>query len=424
MLLDVTKFDLIKGLSGAFDLVSPQLVGHHEQVAYISAQIANQLEFDISNQLTIAMSGLVHDAGALRETSKNRLKLLSFESDDPYHAEVGFKLLRIFPLFTDIAKIVRYHHLNWDEGRGEESNGEEVPIASHIIHLADRIAVLIKKEGVLSYVKEITEKIKSHTGNKFHPRLVEAFLDLAGKEYFWLDLVFSESPILFLEDRILLEKVHLDINEIVDLTNVFSQIIDFQSRFTATHSAGVAASAQTIAKLSGFTKEDQLLIKIGAFLHDLGKLAVPKEILEAPRKLIPAEFNIIRSHSYFTYRILEKIPAFKKINQWASYHHEKINGKGYPFHLTGDEMDLGSKIMGVADVFTATIENRPYRKDMSEKESLKILNNMAEDNILNPATVDIMEQHFNEINEVRHMAQEKAAEQYSNFYKQLSNPIS
>jgi hypothetical protein len=69
---------------------------------------------------------------------------------------------------------------------------------------------------VLSYVKEITEKIKSLTGNKFHPRLVEAFLDLAEKEYFWLDLVFSESPILFLEDRILLEKVHLDINEIVD----------------------------------------------------------------------------------------------------------------------------------------------------------------------------------------------------------------
>ena len=277
---------------------------------------------------------------------------------------------------------------------------------------------------MLSYVKEITEKIKSLTGNKFHPRLVEAFLDLAEKEYFWLDLVFSESPILFLEDRILLEKVHLDINEIVDLTNVFSQIIDFQSRFTVTHSASVAASAQKIAKLSGFTKEDQLLIKIGGFLHDLGKLAVPKEILEAPRKLTPDEFNIIRSHPYFTYRILEKIPAFKKINQWASYHHEKINGKGYPFHLTGNEMDLGSKIMGVADVFTAITEDRPYRKGMSEKESLKILNNMAKANILNPATVDVMEQHFNEINEVRHIAQEKAVEQYSNFYGQLSNPIS
>lgn len=277
---------------------------------------------------------------------------------------------------------------------------------------------MIKKEGVLSYVKEITEKIKSLTGNKFHPRLVEAFLDLAEKEYFWLDLVFSESPILFLEDRILLEKVHLDINEIVDLTNVFSQIIDFQSRFTVTHSASVAASAQKIAKLSGFTKEEHLLIKIGGFLHDLGKLAVPKEILEAPRKLTSDEFNVIRSHPYFTYRILDKIPAFKKINQWASYHHEKINGKGYPFHLTGNEMDLGSKIMGVADVFTAITEDRPYRKGMSEKESLKILNNMAKANILNPATVDVMEQHFNEINEVRHIAQEKAAKQYSNFYGQ------
>ncbi|MCK5783777.1 MAG: HD domain-containing protein [Desulfobacterales bacterium] len=423
MLLNVTKFDLIKGLSGAFDLVSPQLVGHHKQVAYISTRIANQLEFDISEQLTIAMSGLVHDAGALHKTSKDLLKLLNFESNDPHHAEVGFKLLGIFPVFTDIAKIVRYHHLHWDEGRGEESNGEEVPIASHIIHLADRIAVLIKKEGLLSNVKEITEKIKPLTGKKFHPLLVEAFLNLAEKESFWLDLVFSRSPMLFMEDNILLEEVPLDINEIVDLTNVFSQIIDFQSRFTVTHSSGVAASAQKIAELSGFTKEDQLLITISGFLHDLGKLAVPKEILEAPRKLTLNEINIVKSHSYFTYQILKKIPAFKKINQWASYHHEKINGEGYPFHLTGNEMDLGSKIIGVADVFTAITEDRPYRKSLSEKESLKILKNMAKDNSLDSSTVNVMEQHFNEINEFRHLAQEKAAVRYSFFYTQLSNPI-
>ena len=415
MRLNVTKFELIRGLSGAFDLVSPQIVGHHKQVSYISARIAAQFGFDVNDQLTTAMSGLVHDAGALRETSKDLLKLLDFESDDPRHAEVGFKLLGKFPAFADIAKTVRYHHLSWSDGRGEESGGDEVPIASHIIHLADRIAVLVKREDVLTNAERIVERINLSAGRKFHPQLVEAFLDLAGQESFWFDLVFSKTPMLFWENRTLVETVHLDMFEVVELTDIFSQIIDFQSHFTVTHSSGVAASAQAIAKLSGFDEDDQRLLKISGFLHDLGKLAVPKEILEAPRKLTQQEINIVKSHSYFTFQILEKIPAFKKINRWASYHHEKINGEGYPFHLTGEEMDLGSKIIGVADVFTAITEDRPYRKGMSEKESLKILLKMAEDNILDPSIVDVMECHFNEINGARCEAQKKTAYEYNRF---------
>jgi HD-GYP domain-containing protein (c-di-GMP phosphodiesterase class II) len=203
------------------------------------------------------------------------------------------------------------------------------------------------------------------------------------------------------------------------LTRVLAHIVDFRSRFSATHSSGVSAAASSLAKFAGFTKRECAMMEVAGYLHDIGKLAVPTEILEKPDKLTETDFNIIRRHPYATYHALENISGFDTINAWASYHHERINGTGYPFHLKGENISLGSRIMAVADVFTAITENRPYRKGMTDDAAVHVLQQMSDNSFLDSELMTLLKAHFNDINLSRGMAQAAAIEAYEQFNRSL-----
>jgi HD-GYP domain-containing protein (c-di-GMP phosphodiesterase class II) len=153
---------------------------------------------------------------------------------------------------------------------------------------------------------------------------------------------------------------------------------------------------------------------IAGYLHDLGKIAVPSEILEKPSKLDIEEFNVMRSHTYYTYRVLNKIKALQTITEWAAFHHERLDGTGYPFRLKGNELSLGARIMAVADVFTASSEDRPYRSGMEKEKVINILKSMAKNNALCPNVTDVILRNFDAINSSRIVAQEKSQKDYEN----------
>lgn len=418
-MINVSNLDILKAFSASFDLINRALVGHHDQVSYISFQIARRMGLSESEQLTIALAGLVHDVGALQYSAADRVRLLEFETDNHYHAEAGYRLLRIFKPFETVADIIRYHHEPWSNHKTKRSR--HISLSSFIIHLADRISTLVKKEqNVLTQVDRIKSRINDSTPDKFHPDTVDAFFELADREAFWLDVV-SPSPIDHLLKNTRMRDSTISNEDLLDLTGIFSHIIDFRSRFTATHSAGVAAVAAYLAEKSGFSQDDCLHIRVAAFLHDLGKLAIPTEILEKPDRLTPDEFSIVRAHSYHTYRILNKIPAFHKIGQWAAYHHEKHDGSGYPFHLKDSEMNQGSKIMVVADVFTALTEDRPYREGLSPAETLGIMRQMEEENALHPASLDLLEKHLDALIDLAADARSKAKDKYDQIFATWKN---
>ena len=140
----VHLFDLAMCLSSAMDLVSPVLVNHHKQVAHIAFSIGVTLGLTREERNELALAGLLHDSGAL--SAKDRLNTLQFELVGPHkHAEAGYLLLKNFEPLSTVALLVRYHHVPWNEGTGSEFKGRQVPMGSHILHLADRIAVLINK---------------------------------------------------------------------------------------------------------------------------------------------------------------------------------------------------------------------------------------------------------------------------------------
>lgn len=358
--------ELLLGLAHAMDLVSPALTNHHKRVGYMGYMLASELGLPDRERSMIAAAGLLHDSGAL--SLRERLDVLQFEvgpngrgGND--HAYMGYVLLRPFGILSDVAHMVRHHHLWWERA-GDCCSRKDLLTAANLLHVADRVDVLVDRgQEILGQVPGIRERIKAQAGRMFSPDLVEAFDALSHRESFWLDTTSSYLPTLV---RGSLDgwSHRLNGDEFLALSKLLSTVIDFRSRFTATHSAGVAASAEALAGECGFGPAECRMMRLAGYLHDLGKLAVPAEILEKPAKLSPEEFAVIRSHTYHTFRVLQTISGLDTVNSWASFHHERLDGKGYPFHHGDDVLSLGARIMAMADVLTAVTEDRPYRAGM------------------------------------------------------------
>jgi len=411
--IKVSLFSLLNSVSNAQDLVSPHLSNHHQQVAYLSYQLAKKMDLPIEEQRDIFLASLVHDIGAL--SKKERLEIIEKE---PIlvnnHAFVGAQLLENFLPMKNSAKIIKFHHISWDNQNGSLFKNEKVLFGSHVLHLADRVCTMIKKDGnVLSQVPSIVAHINEKNNVLFEPKTVSALNELSDMEYIWLDLISNEPIDKINTDNLEIEE--LDVDNIIELVLIFSHIIDFRSSFTARHSAGVAKIAELLAKLIGFTPEECKLMLIAGYLHDLGKLAIDNDILEKPGKLNENEFNQIRSHTYYTYQLLDTIPQLKVINEWAAYHHERIDGKGYPFHIGGEELSIGSRIMAVADVFTAITEKRPYREGMDDSHAIRILKDMVASGALDEKVVGVLIDNFQTIKELREISQQDATKEYEKF---------
>ncbi len=419
----VSTLDLVECLSIAMDLVNPAVSNHQRRVGYIAYQLAREIGINGDELCDILIAGLLHDCGAL--SMRKRELTLAFDYDDARdssfnHAEAGYQLLKKFRPFSRVARYVRHHHPF--SGRETETAVFHHDIFnSHIIHLADRVdALIIKGENVLLQTQGIVSKITSKKAVLFAPSLVEAFAGLAAKESFWLDIENLNTGAIF-SCSTGFGSLKLDADNMLNMVALFGHIIDFRSRFTATHSCGVAACAESLGRLADFSENDCFSLKMAGHLHDLGKLVVPKEILEKPGRLTEDEYAIIRTHSYYTYKILKKFRDLDTVSQWAAYHHERLDGKGYPFHLGEDEIPMGARVMGVADVFTAITEDRPYRLGMDTKESVKVLTKMARNKALDADIVDLLTKNIDEVVQTLKATQEKALLEYQEFEASLSS---
>ncbi len=410
----VPMFDLVLCISQAVDLVSPLLVNHHKRVGYITLALAEELKLPPEQRKQLALAAILHDIGGL--TRKAREDALAFDFESVHgHAQQGYALLKSFTPLAPSAHCVRFHHLSWADGAGVECGGQQVPLGSHVLHLADRVAVLLhSEEHPLKQVERIRGEIEQHSGSKFAPKVVEAFSSLAAKECFWLDAAAASLEALLRQESSW-GTMTLNDEELLEMSMLFRRLIDFRSRFTHTHSGGVAACAEALAKWALFSERERRTMRLAGYLHDLGKLSVPAEILEKPAKLTKEEFCVVRGHTYHTDRVLYPINALETARIWGALHHERLDGAGYPFHLRGSDLTVGSRIMAVADVFVALTEDRPYRKGMTRDEALGVLQKQVEGRALDPDIVALLQREYEEINATRVAAQEAATQEYHQF---------
>jgi putative nucleotidyltransferase with HDIG domain len=165
----------------------------------------------------------------------------------------------------------------------------------------------------------------------------------------------------------------LDEDYIDEIAAAFGQVVDSKSPFTAGHSERVTLITELLAKELGYSRERRRWLKRAALLHDVGKLGISNSILDKPDKLTDEEFITIKLHPKFTGEILSRIGAFKELADVAQAHHERMDGKGYPLGLQGDEVTMDTRIITTADIFDAITADRPYRGPIPVPRALEMM---------------------------------------------------
>jgi HD-GYP domain-containing protein (c-di-GMP phosphodiesterase class II) len=421
--VSIRLFDFLTGLSGALDLISPEVVGHHKRVAYAAVRLARALGLPRAERTDLYVAGLLHDVGGF--SLQSRLAALQFEADGVRHAERGYRLLRKNPLLDGVAVIVRHHHTPFAHfgTLPPERNGPPRKLyLANVLCLADRLDVLFIRQNWRqggNAAADIVSRLRFMAGSTFDPALLDALAELAGSERFWADMGATDPTRSLTDSADMFDERGMTRAQLMAASTAFSQIIDFRSRFTATHTRGVAETAVCLAEKAGFSAPDLDQMRLAGNLHDLGKLAVPSEIIEKPGPLDARELAVIRRHPKLCRAILSSVPGLEQVAAWASQHHEQPGGRGYPDGLSGRELSLGSRILAVADVFTALREDRPYRLGMSRGDTLRILENLGARDALDPLATSLVREHHAEVNERRLAAQTLAAAEFHEFYSGL-----
>ncbi len=159
-----------------------------------------------------------------------------------------------------------------------------------------------------------------------------------------------------------LRKAMVELERSYDITlEALGDALDLKDRETEGHSRRVTAFTIAIARAMGLTADQIRVIARGAFLHDIGKMAIPDAILNKPGALTPDEVGIMREHSYHGYQIVKKIPFLQEAAEIVYAHQERFDGTGYPRGLKGEQIPLGARMFAVADTLDAITSDRPYR---------------------------------------------------------------
>lgn len=386
--MDFNINELLNSLSFTLDYVESDLIqnvtNHGRRVAYISARIGKIMRLNDQDLFDLISYSLLHDNGV----TKSLLQISN--SNEYYHAELNYRHcmegennLALFPFFKKVPNVILYHHEHFDGSGYFGVAGKDIPLYSRIIALADFAAIEYSDNKTNA---EIIQSVKE-SKHFFDPDLYDVFHDLSRHIEFWLNMGDS-----FVSAELNANMPHVVRNfayrEMRSVSQIFCRIIDAKSPFTGYHSRGISDKIGKLCQYYEYDDETYWKMRIAADLHDLGKLMVPNEILDKPGSLTSAEIAVIQSHPFYTRRALEVITGFEQIADWAANHHEKLNGGGYPYGFTADQLDFNSRILGCIDIYQALTEDRPYRKGMPHRKAVQLMENMANKGLIEGAITE------------------------------------
>ena len=163
-------------------------------------------------------------------------------------------------------------------------------------------------------------------------------------------------------------------DHILEVVSSLAAAIDAKDTYTKGHSSSVSRYSEALARAINLPRNEVERIKLGAMLHDVGKIGIPEQILRKPTALSEDEWQIMKQHPAIgAEKVLKPNKSLHDLIPMVKYHHEHIDGSGYPYGLKGDEIPQSAKIVAIADAFHALVSDRPYRKGLSVTKACEIL---------------------------------------------------
>lgn len=398
--MEINFNDVLYALSDALDYVEKEVIGvsrnHGKRVAYISVVIGRACGMNRRDLCDLAACAVLHDCALMEymQTAGNH-EVLAGSMDELMtgHCSMGEHNIRQLPFYGNVSGTVLYHHERAD-GMGPFGKfPHEVPLAARLIHFADTLDASCDF-GSFQEEKEqkIRDFLRAGCGTVFEEEHVQLFDRTVSKTEF-MTLAGTE-----LDDRLRSEiPSHVLMHgeeELYAIARMFATIIDYKSGYTSRHSLGFAEKAIRMARHYGYDEEMQAKLYFAGALHDIGKLLIASDVLEKPGSLSDEEYEYIQSHVWHSYRILSGIRGMEDITRWASRHHEKLDGSGYPFGLKEEELSHTDRLMACIDIYQALVEERAYKRGIPHKQVITMLRSMASKGQLDGSIVDDLDLVF------------------------------
>lgn len=368
--------------------IDPRLTEHSSHVAYIVfCLLLRTGQYSGQELRDICFIAQLHDIGAYKTEEISRM--IQFETKDIWdHSFYGYLFIRYFSPLKKLAPAVLLHHISWKFLKNEEGLGQELKDLSQIVHIADRIDVSMSLEK--RSWKDTLQLLNQGKGTVFAPNIVELASHLDFKDS--IEEEWRKDPDYF----DFLTNIPLSGNEIVDYLKMLIFVIDFRSHYTVTHTIAATSISYELGNLLSLKENSLNQVLCGTLLHDLGKIAVPVEILEYPGKLSSQAMTIMRTHVDYTDKILgESIDEI--IKRIALRHHEKLNGAGYPLGLSAADLTTEERLVAIADIISALTGTRSYKDSFPKDHILSIITKMKNDGHLDGSIVNLAVRNLDEI---------------------------
>lgn len=333
--LDYSYLDLLMRLNEA--------AGGHEQVEHCKE--TGQLAREMSKMLCPMVSEEILFAGYLHEIGKVSLArdlILKERTGEALTEEEDEKFSHIFEMAVDILAPNKNLHesIGFLRYLGEKDY-RNMPLEAQILKVADDYLELRSPNYRNLPDDHSLDQIRKGAGSRYHPRAVAALEKNVGK---YKDL-----------------RVEAQLN----VMRMMVIALDRKDNYTWRHSMDVRDMGLKIVDRLGLGRKEQEYMRIGAELHDVGKIFIDEKILNAPRKLTPEEFEIMKTHAARSADFFADIPGMDELTAIVRAHHEKYNGSGYPDGLVGEDIPYLARVMTIADVWSALTTPRVYRMDAS-----------------------------------------------------------
>ena len=375
--------DAVQIVRKTLGLVDERLVNHGERVGYMLYQMLRDIErYSEKEALEIFNLGVFHDIGAYKTDEID--KMVKFEADNVWeHSIYVYLFLKYLSPLKEQAEAILFHHLNYDRYDKVESDFKDIAL---MIKLTDRVDISMQSHGGAFDLAEITDGV----GSRFAPEHVELFLKTNAKFQIIESLNSGayEQEIEEIQKKLVLSPADIDL-----YLQMLAYSIDFRSEYTVTHTVTTVGISVEIARLLNYSAEDKQRIYYGALLHDVGKIAIPLEILEYPGKLSPQAMKIMKTHVQISEDILRGAVA-DDVCEIAIRHHEKLDGLGYHRGLSAGELTEGQRIVAVADVLSALRQRRSYKEAFPKEKIIEVLKEQSEKGKLCPAICDLVIGHY------------------------------
>jgi HD-GYP domain-containing protein (c-di-GMP phosphodiesterase class II) len=270
------------------------------------------------------------------------------------HCEVGSRLASRVGLDEAVCQALAHAYERWDgKGYPDGLGGDEVPIAVRVVSVARDAELWERRAGWPATLEVLTHR----RGHGYDPAVVDIVVD-GGRA--WLGHVADDSCAAVLDA----EPAPVAMIGPDGLDAALAAVADFtdiKSPWLRGHSPGVAALVVAAAGAAGLPDGDAIMLGRAALVHDVGRVGVPNGIWDRPGPLTADQWERVRLHPYLTERVLRRCTLLSPFADVAARHHERADGSGYHRGTSGDQLDLGARLLAAADAYHAMTENRPHR---------------------------------------------------------------